>query len=178
MMYNANVAVCSEIHTKHSTQSEHHVQFLNIKPGCTKRNRQGLKGWQRRARGFKPNPHTAILNIMQIMELLTNCVFAGLWTVSVSIKRSYRNARTGLNDSCDLQFLQILPSMSASYSEVSSTDTRVNRTARRIEVNLETDGREEIVTVREECGRVIPRAFLPWLQHSKRFNLLAQEFYI
>jgi hypothetical protein len=32
MMYKAKVAVCSEIRTKHSTQSEHHVEFLNVKP--------------------------------------------------------------------------------------------------------------------------------------------------
>ena len=30
MMNKVNVAVCSEIRTKRSTQSEHHVQFLNI----------------------------------------------------------------------------------------------------------------------------------------------------
>jgi hypothetical protein len=30
MLYKAKVAVCSEICTKHSTQSEHHVEFLNI----------------------------------------------------------------------------------------------------------------------------------------------------
>ena len=30
MMYKAKVAVCSEILTKHSTQSEHHVEFLNV----------------------------------------------------------------------------------------------------------------------------------------------------
>jgi len=35
MTYTANVAVCSEIRTKHSTQSEHLVQFLNVKPGFT-----------------------------------------------------------------------------------------------------------------------------------------------
>jgi hypothetical protein len=35
MKYTAKVAVCSEIRTKHSTQSEHHVEFLNIKPGGT-----------------------------------------------------------------------------------------------------------------------------------------------
>jgi len=35
MMYETKVAVCSEIRTKHLTQSEHHVQFLNIKPGGT-----------------------------------------------------------------------------------------------------------------------------------------------
>jgi len=29
----AKVAVCPEIRTKHSTQSEHHVEFLNVKPG-------------------------------------------------------------------------------------------------------------------------------------------------
>ena len=37
MMYKANVAVCSEIRTKHSTQSEHHVEFLNVNPGCTEK---------------------------------------------------------------------------------------------------------------------------------------------
>jgi len=35
-MYREIIAVCSEIHTKHSTQSKHHVQFLNIKPGVRK----------------------------------------------------------------------------------------------------------------------------------------------
>jgi hypothetical protein len=35
MMYKAKVAVCSEIRTKHSTQSERHVEFLNVKPGGT-----------------------------------------------------------------------------------------------------------------------------------------------
>ena len=32
MMYKAQVAVCSDTRTKHSTQSEHHVEFLNAKP--------------------------------------------------------------------------------------------------------------------------------------------------
>ena len=35
MMYKAKVAACSEIRTKHSMQSEHHVELLNIKPGGT-----------------------------------------------------------------------------------------------------------------------------------------------
>ena len=35
MLYTANVAVCSEISTKYSTQSEHHVEFLNFKAGGT-----------------------------------------------------------------------------------------------------------------------------------------------
>ena len=30
MMYKAKVAVCSEIRTKHSTQSEHRVEFMNV----------------------------------------------------------------------------------------------------------------------------------------------------
>ena len=30
MMYKAKVAVRSEILTKHSTQSQHHVEFLNV----------------------------------------------------------------------------------------------------------------------------------------------------
>ena len=32
MLSKAKVAVCSDIRTKHSTQSERHVEFLNIKP--------------------------------------------------------------------------------------------------------------------------------------------------
>jgi hypothetical protein len=35
MMYKAKAAVCSEIRTKHSTQSEYRVEFLNVKPGGT-----------------------------------------------------------------------------------------------------------------------------------------------
>ena len=30
MMYKAKVTLCSEIRTKHSKQSEHHVEFLNV----------------------------------------------------------------------------------------------------------------------------------------------------
>ena len=37
---------------------------------------------RRRTQGFKPNAHSTVVNITQIMELLTNCCFAGLWTVS------------------------------------------------------------------------------------------------
>jgi hypothetical protein len=33
MTYKAKAAVCSEIRTKHSTQSEQHVEFLNVRPG-------------------------------------------------------------------------------------------------------------------------------------------------
>jgi hypothetical protein len=33
MQYKAKAAVCSEIRTKHSTQSEQYVEFLNVKPG-------------------------------------------------------------------------------------------------------------------------------------------------
>jgi len=35
MMYTAKVAACSEIRTKHSTQSEHHVEFFNVKSDGT-----------------------------------------------------------------------------------------------------------------------------------------------
>ena len=34
-MYNAKVAVCSDIRTKRSKQSERHVVFLNVKLGGT-----------------------------------------------------------------------------------------------------------------------------------------------
>jgi hypothetical protein len=33
MTYTEKAAICSEIRTKHSTQSEHHAEFLNVKPG-------------------------------------------------------------------------------------------------------------------------------------------------
>jgi len=39
MTYIAKAAVCSQIHTKHLTQSEHHVEFVNIKLGGTERKR-------------------------------------------------------------------------------------------------------------------------------------------
>jgi hypothetical protein len=32
-MYTAEVAVCSEIRTKLTMRSEHHVEFWNVKPG-------------------------------------------------------------------------------------------------------------------------------------------------
>jgi hypothetical protein len=35
MMYTAKVAVYSDTRTKPSTQSEHRVEFLNVKPGGT-----------------------------------------------------------------------------------------------------------------------------------------------
>jgi len=37
MTYTAKAAVCSEIRTKYSTQSEHQVKFFNVKPGDTVR---------------------------------------------------------------------------------------------------------------------------------------------
>ena len=33
MLYKSKVAVCSQINIKHSTQSEHHVEFFNVKSG-------------------------------------------------------------------------------------------------------------------------------------------------
>jgi hypothetical protein len=35
MMYTVKAAVCSEIRAKHSTQSERHLEFLNVKPAGT-----------------------------------------------------------------------------------------------------------------------------------------------
>jgi hypothetical protein len=35
MMYKAKFTVCSEIRTRHWTQSEHYVEFLSVKPGGT-----------------------------------------------------------------------------------------------------------------------------------------------
>jgi len=43
MTYTAIAAVCFEIRTKHSTQNEHRVQFLSVKPGGTQRNYLGFK---------------------------------------------------------------------------------------------------------------------------------------
>jgi len=40
MLCKAKVAVCPQIRTKHLTQSKHHVEFLDVKPGGTeKKNR-------------------------------------------------------------------------------------------------------------------------------------------
>ena len=39
MMYKAKVAVWSDICTKHTKQSERHVEFLNVKLVGTERNR-------------------------------------------------------------------------------------------------------------------------------------------
>jgi hypothetical protein len=39
MTYNAKVAVCSEVRTKHSKQYEHHVEVLNVTRGGTNGNR-------------------------------------------------------------------------------------------------------------------------------------------
>jgi len=35
MTYKAKAAVCSEIRTKHSKQSEHSLEYFNVKPGGT-----------------------------------------------------------------------------------------------------------------------------------------------
>jgi hypothetical protein len=35
MLYKEKVAVCSEILTQHSMQSEHHVECCIVKPGST-----------------------------------------------------------------------------------------------------------------------------------------------
>jgi hypothetical protein len=35
MIYKAKIAICSEIRTKHSTQSKHHVEFFIVKTGGT-----------------------------------------------------------------------------------------------------------------------------------------------
>ena len=35
MLSKSRVAVCSDIRTKHSTQSERNVEFLNVKPDGT-----------------------------------------------------------------------------------------------------------------------------------------------
>jgi len=48
MMYKAKAAVCSEIRTKHSTQSEHHVEFFNVKPGGTYKKPLGFKRLNRK----------------------------------------------------------------------------------------------------------------------------------
>ena len=34
-MFKAKIVVCSDIRTKHSTQSERHIEYLIVKPGGT-----------------------------------------------------------------------------------------------------------------------------------------------
>ena len=47
-MYKAKVAVCSDIRTKHSTQNERHVEFLNVKTWWNGKKPLGFKrlGWR------------------------------------------------------------------------------------------------------------------------------------
>jgi hypothetical protein len=35
MTFKAKVAICSQIRTKNTTQSQHYVEFLKVKPGGT-----------------------------------------------------------------------------------------------------------------------------------------------
>jgi hypothetical protein len=44
MTYKVKAANYSDIRTKNSTQSEHHVEFFNVKPGCTLRNLYASEG--------------------------------------------------------------------------------------------------------------------------------------
>ena len=43
MMYKAKVAVYSDIRTKHSKVSEHHIEFLNVKPWWNVKKPLGVK---------------------------------------------------------------------------------------------------------------------------------------
>jgi hypothetical protein len=43
MTYKAKITLCSEIRTKHSTQSENHLEILNVKPGGTWKKPLGFK---------------------------------------------------------------------------------------------------------------------------------------
>ena len=63
MMYKAKVAVCSDIRTKHSTQSERHVEFLNIKPWGYVKKPLGVKRLNIKcAFGRKRKNSTVIIN--------------------------------------------------------------------------------------------------------------------
>ena len=44
MMYKPKVAVCSDIRTKHSKQSERRVEFLNVRPCWYVKKSLGFKG--------------------------------------------------------------------------------------------------------------------------------------
>jgi hypothetical protein len=58
MTYTAKVAVCSEIRTKHSTQSEHHVEFLMLNRIVRKETARLLK-----AKQYRTYQHTQRLTI-------------------------------------------------------------------------------------------------------------------
>jgi hypothetical protein len=47
MLYKAKVAVCSYIHTKHSTQRERHVEFFNVRPWWYVKKPLGVKRLKR-----------------------------------------------------------------------------------------------------------------------------------
>jgi hypothetical protein len=48
MLYSEIIAVCCEIHTKHTVWCGQNVEFVNVKPGGTYSNHWGLKGLLRR----------------------------------------------------------------------------------------------------------------------------------
>ena len=55
MMYKAKVAVCSDIRTKYSMLSEHHVEFFNVNLLKTKRNLLYIRNQSvRRSKQFPP----------------------------------------------------------------------------------------------------------------------------
>ena len=53
MLYKAKVGVCSDIRTKHSTQRERHVEFLNIKTWWYVQKHLGFKGLNTNIKVFR-----------------------------------------------------------------------------------------------------------------------------
>ena len=76
MIHKVKVAVCSDIHTKRSTQSEHHVEFLNVKPWWYVKKLLGFKRlnnmiYTHKApslNGFKTAEHTLLLLLLLLLH--------------------------------------------------------------------------------------------------------------
>ena len=74
MLSKAKVAVCSDIHKKQSAQSEHHVEFLNVKPGW----------YVKKPLGFK--------RLITITHAILKCII----TVALTFQGRYKNLRPAI----------------------------------------------------------------------------------
>jgi hypothetical protein len=75
MMYKANVAVCSDIRTKHSKQSEYRVEFLNVKPWWYVEKPLGFKRLMQRWGTDRTHPlsHSGFFNVSVNNRIVSAC---------------------------------------------------------------------------------------------------------
>ena len=88
MLYKAKVAVCSDIRTKHSTQSERHVEFLNVKPWWYGKKPLGVKrlslgkDTSLRQTGIHANKLCAVQNIRTDYKIINTYILSRVASVN------------------------------------------------------------------------------------------------